>query len=210
MRKIITASAFGLTLTACSSQQIDSFYVENGSMAELVKIETIEQKQKNALSLTPKEREVIFTGHRIREGNDVILAVRYFSYTNFLHDSATYKKLTISVPPLPNSQKGEAINYNFSDISGFLSSSSSVFPGSNGCYGQPVGGNISVQRLPKEKILLTLNLNFSQSSPTDWKEECTSKAIREKFILQRKDVKNLTPWEGAPGAHAYEETTRSN
>lgn len=154
-------------------------------------------------------QEFVVTGHRIKSGDDFILAFRRFDRgSSWLVDQATFTKLTASIPQAFFKPGGEIHFPGSSNAIAYYSASSSNFPGAGGCFGYASRGLIKVLSVAESEATVQLNLTFSLSSPVGSPKECGEQNIQGLFTVPIIQVARLTPWQGVAGKAIYEETIK--
>jgi hypothetical protein len=197
-----------VVLVGCAHRRVDVFYVESASLSSLNAHESYRKAllAGNAVQI-PKTFAV--TGHRISSGTGTVLAYRaYAPGPIFRTDQGSFQKLTIYVPfsvsapvsRLGLSREGGTVV--------FWSSGSSNFPGISGCVGYASAGSLRFDSIESDKIIAALGIEFKSFSPGGWEQDCKQFTFDKTLTFKRKDVHNLTPWEGAEGKHIYDESIR--
>lgn len=194
----------------CAHVTSDNFFVPSSSLAEDWR-HVSQEGEKSGKSPNPAGREFVVTGHRITAGEGTVLAIRRFNAGSpFLTDQASFEKLSIS---LPKSMTGEGDQFAFERTGSalaFYSSGSSNFPGGAGCFGYATDGHVRVIRRTTNSLVVHLDLHIPLTSPAGWKQDCTEKHIDQDMEFAVKPLDQLTPWDGRPGKHVYDETMRTN
>ena len=198
----------GLSGVSCSSRASDSFFLEKAALAE---IQThVSLRQSSSLERSGAlAKEFVLSGHRIVSGDGTVLALREFTGGSiFSPDHGRFWKLTIFLP-FPIDDNEVSINLDTGNpIIAYWSQGSSNFPGKSGCHGYASGGQMKLKKQSNSQLSTELALRFDLVSPGGWKKECGPLPFNDKLVLGKRDVQSLTPWEGKPGAHAYEESIR--
>lgn len=160
-------------------------------------------------SLGYENKEFVVLGHRITEGNEVVIAFRKFdSGQPFLVDAAQFLKVTVLVPQ-SLFKSGEEIVFPDVEKKGviaYYSEGSSSFPGAGGCFGYATKGMIQVESVSETEAKFRLNLQFKLSSPLGSRSGCADKAIQGLFNGEKIPLSRLSAWQGVPGKSIYDET----
>jgi len=206
MRAIIIVFFSIVTVAGCASSSTDSFFIEGAELHASGYLDRAEFKP-SAFSIDQKDRDIIFSGHRIKPGIGSVIGVREFSSKGlFSTDQSAFRKISIYTTQSLPKEINSTIKIDSRDFIGFFSHSSSAFPGANGCFGYAKNGSVQIKRINDTGILLTLDVVFDQQSPRGWTDDCSAVSISSVFITHKKSITNLTPWDGVRGKHVYDET----
>jgi hypothetical protein len=198
-----------VALHGCAHVDEQWFYVSGASLQEFDRHRQLSQAfaTKTLPRLSYDDREFVVTGHRIRDGEGVVLAFRSFAPGRFLVvDQASFLKITSF---LPRTRLDPGMEIQLPDSNGtvvFLSTSSSNMPGGTGCFGYASHGSIKVHDVSAAQINVTVDLHFRLSSPLGFSDECNERNVRGAYVLSRLRLQELTPWQGATGNTLHDET----
>ena len=199
--------------------QRKAFYVENATIDRVELQQAVRQAVETepfSLSslniLTSGEvtvhRHFMVTGHRIAEGEGIVFAVRKFlafpSWPPPVTDSEVYEKLTIYLPFMMSTDRGE-IDLARDGIYIFWSKGGSAWPGLVGCFGYGTGGQIRYERKPASKIIVHLNVHIGLISKI-WNKKCAPFTLEQRLTFDRKMMGELSTWEGRTGKGIYDES----
>ncbi len=194
-----------LFIAGCSAHRIDSFFVDSAALQKTelhssIK-KTIDQKQSIKI-----DDHFVVTGHRIVNGDGLVIAYRSYYAKFLMPDQSEFQKFTIYLPNSPESQ--QVINLGEDNGCAFWSKGASNFPGKSGCFGYVTSGTIRIDSISQSEISADINVKIISVSPEGWQKECGSFVFKKNLLLQKRKVESLTPWEGSPGKHVYEESMR--
>ena len=196
-----------MLLSACGT---DAFYVEHATLSDLEQHHTIRTTVVQGTRSAERIEDFMLTGHRIAADGTLVLAYRTSSGGAIsLVDQARFEKLTILLPA--NFSKTVGDKTVFQDDGGaiaYWSKGSANFPGKSGCYGYGSSGSLTVTDVSNNSIAVDLDLTIQSVSPAGWKSECGSFVFRKTLVFERRLAQDLTPWDGTPGAHIYDESIR--
>jgi hypothetical protein len=155
------------------------------------------------------DREFVVTGHRIAEGQSVVIAFRGFDSGGPLSvDQAQFSKITVVIPR-SDLRAGAQIKFpNTAGAMAYYSASSSAFPGAGGCFGYASGGTIGIVRISLEQTAIDVDLRFRLNSPSGQSSQCKEHIVSGVFTASKISVNELTPWQGRAGKGIYEESMK--
>jgi len=143
-------------------------------------------------------RELQFACHRIAPGEGVVVAEHHY-HRSWNVDSATYRKLTIRLPPTVVA--GDVFQIREGQASVFFSEGSAAFAGKRGCYGRAEYGSVKIVSLSEGRISVEVNASVPQKSPLDWQGDCSQPAVISQTIkAKHRLIGELSAWEGRPSA----------
>jgi len=202
---IIAISIF--LLYGCTTTKVDSFFLENAAISNLNYHSMLKNSISEDSKLQPDDTFVI-TGHRIEEGDGVVIGYREFASGMIpLTDQATFEKLTIYLPLSLWINKKE-ISLADEGIIAFWSNGASNFPGKSGCFGYASSGKVYISSVTNNEAHIDLNATFDLFSPGGWSGDCGKFSLHRKIALRKMIVSSLTPWDGSIGNHIYDESIR--
>ncbi len=206
MSRIITIILFVLLTVSCATQRQDDLIVLGAGLSHASEHSALQRSVANSPPKTI-DKQFVITGHRISEGKGVVLAIRKFSSgIAFRTDQAAFQKITIY---LPLSKPHGRINLSETEgVVAYLSSGSSNFPGTSGCYGYAYDGTLDFLKETNDKVTVFINIMFNLFSPRGWTKECGPLSVQETLTFDKRAVSSLTPWEGRAGKHVYDEILR--
>lgn len=200
---VATASSGG-----CSSRVADSFYVENATLVE----RNIHGSMRQSGSLERAGsvgKELVLSGHRIIAGEGTVIAYREFDRGHMLlPDQAQFAKLTILVPVSLREKEVVLILGEQKGVIAYWSRGASNYPGKSGCHGYASDGKVRLTQRQDDQLLAEVSLKFNLVSPGGWKKECGPFDFNDQLIIEKRNVQDLTTWEGKLGTHPYDESIR--
>ena len=192
-----------LLLAGCASQTKSDLIVFDARLSQESQHAALQQAIAKSAPRRIDENFVL-AGHRISGGSGVVLAIREFSSGSLLRtDRAAFRKLTIYLP-----QTNLRGRINLAEIDGvvaYWSSGSSAMPGKSGCYGYARSGTLDVAGETKDTVTVSISATFDSYSPAGWDKECESYSVQETATFVKRNVQDLTPWEGRAGEHISDE-----
>lgn len=206
MRKAIYLATF-LGLNACTHTNEQWFFVRGAYMEQLSRHH--ELAKTFASKVLPRlgydGREFVVTGHRLKNGDGVVLAFRSFD-SRLMVDTASFLKITAF---LPRSKFSPGTEIKIPDADGaivYYSASSSNFPGAGGCFGYASWGSIKVDSVSESNITVTMDVHFRLASPLGSSSECGDKRVQGTYVISQLQLKELSPWQGVAGKTLYDES----
>lgn len=137
-------------------------------------------------------RELQLACHRVLPGDGVVVGVRLHKNRWVANDQFT--KLTIVLPQ--DMASGRRYELNTSGAGAFYSTGLSASPGKTGCYGRAISGSVLVSRKSKNRLDVELEGVFDLRSPTGWKQDCSTREVKQKIHAKQTTISALGPWEG--------------
>ncbi len=111
-----------------------------------------------------------------------------------LPDQSGFEKLTIFLPSDAARRPGEVNIDGSENAFAFWSKGNQHFPGS-ACFGYASLGTIRFERIDAQRVWARVSLAFD--SVGLWRDRCRRVVFDKRLVLTRKQVADLTPWEGA-------------
>lgn len=206
MRKVIYLFVL-LGLHACVHTNEQWFFVRGASMEQLNRHHEL---AKTFASKVPPRlgydgREFVVTGHRLNDGDGVVLAFRNFDSRSMV-DTASFLKITAFLPQSKFAPGTEIMVPDSDGAMAYYSTSSSNFPGAGGCFGYASQGSIKVDSVSESGITVTMDLQFRLASPFGSSSECVDKRVHGTYVIPQLRLQELSPWQGVAGRTLYDET----
>jgi hypothetical protein len=192
----------------CASVEEQWLYVDRARLQEASRHRALSQAfvDSGPQRLPYDDKEFVVTGHRIANGEGLVLALRSFDPGVFwAPDQAGFLKMTVFLP-FARIEPGSQIH--IPDSKGamaYLSTGSSSFPGGNGCFGYASKGTINIDEIQNTQLKVSLSLSFRTASPLGFSGQCDEKVVRGQYVVPRVDLSKLTPWQGIAGKSVHEE-----
>ncbi len=170
----------------CARQYESPFYVSHAVITDIEKHKSLRMAIRNQ-GRFPVNDEFAVVGHRIREGEGFVLAVRRFDDGGwFAVDQAEYEKLTISLPNALSDANGD-IDLSDNEVIVYWSNGSSNFPGAADCVGYVTEGRLQFERVKGLKIRVDTNMKIESMSSFGWQKDCENSSF-----VGRSHLKKLT------------------
>lgn len=192
--------------TVRSQDPVDTFYVLH---AELMSPDYQASGPVNAgTMIDPTEKKFFAVNtHRVKPGEGTVIGWRWYSNGDISSSAdEKYKKLTIWMPTdLPSEATVDLTDpYQATAV---YTSGGSAWP-QTACWGHVSPGTLHIEHTGKGvqvQIKGTLDLSGSQDGGA-----CESEPVDLTFIAQPLQVRDLSPWLGAPSGRPYDETYRKS
>jgi hypothetical protein len=193
-------------LCSCAAPNKTAFFVEGASLSGLSDHNRLRLAIENEDAITVS-KEFVVTGHRLVSGLGMVIGVREFSKGTILNsDTSAFRKLTIYMPdPMATTKSTLSLKLDKSVIV-FMSHSSANLPGITGCFGYASDGTLNLKSISPSEFMVDLDLIVDLKSPRGWKKECQQFHYVDHLTMQRKELNELSPWEGVVGKTLYDET----
>jgi hypothetical protein len=198
-----------LLIHGCTTVREQSFYVKEASLQEGARHRELAKRfVARKTHLDYDDKVFVVTGHRIAAGQGTVLAFRSFAPGSpFVVDQAGFFKITIYVPVATLSEGMELRVPGSDGALAFYSNGSSNFPGSGGCFGYASAGSIKVLKISQPDVTVRADLQFALSGPLGAAlSDCEDKKVQSTYIARQVRLEEITPWQGKPGQHIYDET----
>lgn len=209
MPRNLTVLAAFLSITfisgGCAKQYENPFYVSHAGIADLEKHKSLRTAIMDR-GRFPMNDIFALVGHRIREGEGSVLAIRRFDDGGwFAVDQAEYEKLTISLPNALSDANGD-IDLSDNEVIIYWSNGSSNFPGMADCVGYATDGRLRYERATDSKIRANINMRIEAMSLFGWQNDCGKFSLMRKIAFEEIQYNDLTSWQGRQGKHIYDES----
>lgn len=210
IQKIVIVFMTISALAACAGVDEQWFYSSGAELQEKYRHNELSKlfAEKTPKAFPLEDREFVVKGHRIVRGGGSILAFRSFDRGSLWSaDSSGFLKITAFVPDAMLASKSRISIPNEGGAMAFLSTSSSSFPGVNGCFGYASEGTLNIDEVGASSIKIFVDIRFRLSGPPLFQGKCEDRVVRGSYVVPQVRVGNLTPWQGIAGRSIYEETS---
>ena len=188
----------------CWFPRSSSFYVERADLQE-PGIYTAAEIQHSLTAPDSDGTEYIpVRGHRIAPGTARIIAYRWWSPGNpLIIDDEHFEKISIRLPRSTGPASG-AFAIGDPGVVVTYTDGGSAWPRS-ACFGEATRGSVRYRSLGGHLLKVTLEAEGELHGMSS-RAQCGSFNISRTLNAKSRNVNTLTPWDGRPGTHIYDET----
>lgn len=205
LRACVTILLSAALLFSCS--RTTRFFADSATLQELAKHRILLDTWNANSSLSQAAGSFVVEGHRIGEGDGLVLAYRRYSQPLLpAVDQETFEKLTVLLPSRRSILSETVPVGSDRDIVAFYARGSSAFPGRSGCFGYAKSGTVKLSGVSENRVRAEVELVFDLESPSGWPQDCGPFVFRRSLLLEHRAVQDLTPWEGTRARSLAEET----
>ncbi len=150
----------------------------------------------------------VATGHRISPGEGTVFAARVFEgYAGVppITDQEAFEKLTVFVPSSISDGAGKVV-MSSDEVVAFSSAGNSVFVGEGACFGYATGGRLWYERISQSELVVDIDIRLQLFPGTVGPRECPDVSLKQRLVFFKKEIDDLTAWDGRPGESIYHET----
>lgn len=198
---------------------IDTFFIENSQFEEPPQKLNETIKEDKGCNHFRECHQFLLKQHRIGEGKGTTIAIRKFgslqpckkktnssNWKPMQSDTAQYEKLTLFFPAFLNDDETKR-TFTKNEFTGFISSASAVWL-RGGYFGVIQDGIVTVNRVDADSLEVKIQLRYDKLGTSEDYKSSPDQIIKEKYIIKRKNIQDLTPWEGKAGKELEDESYR--